>query len=116
MTIVDVVDVDAAGGDVGGDQHRELAGDEVGERPLPQLLAQVAVDGRGVDALGLEALHEAVGAALGADEHQGASAWLLAIAAATFTLSISWTRRNRCSISSTVTSRDATSWRTGSFW
>jgi hypothetical protein len=44
---VDVVDVDAAGGDVGGDQHRQLAGGEVGQRPLAHALAQVAVDGRG---------------------------------------------------------------------
>ena len=38
-----------------------------------------------------------------------------AMDAATLTLSIWWTCRNRCCISSTVGSRDSTSWRTGSF-
>ena len=47
---VDVVDVDAAGGDVGGDEHRQLAVGEVGERLLAVALAQVAVDGGGADA------------------------------------------------------------------
>ena len=69
---VDVVDVDAAGGDVGGDEHRELARREVGERPLAGALAQVAVDGAGLHALALELLDEAVGAALGAHEHHRA--------------------------------------------
>ena len=48
---VDVVDVDAAGGDVGGDEDVELAVAEVLERLLALALAQVAVDGGGLDAL-----------------------------------------------------------------
>ena len=38
------------------------------------------------------------------------------MAAATFILSIWWTRRNRWVISTTVTPSDSTSWRTGSVW
>ena len=43
---VDVVDVDAAGGDVGGDEHPGAPGGERVERPLARLLPEVAVDGR----------------------------------------------------------------------
>ena len=42
---VDVVDVDAAGGDVGGYQDPRLTAREGVERPLALRLAQVAVDG-----------------------------------------------------------------------
>ena len=49
----DVVDVDAAGGDVGGDQHVDLAGAERAQRLLARALAEVTVHGgRGETALG----------------------------------------------------------------
>ena len=64
----------------------------------------------------LERLGQPVGAPLGADEHQRAAVRRAAMAAATFTLSISWTGRKRCSISSTVTVSETTSWKTGSCW
>ena len=69
---VDVVDVDPAGGHVGGHQHVELALGEVPQGPLPGALAQVAVDGHGLDALTVELEGQAVGAPLGADEHEAA--------------------------------------------
>ena len=66
MTHVDVVDVQATGGDVGGDEHRQLAVGEVGQRLLAVRLAQVAVDRRGAHAFLLEVAGQAVGAELGA--------------------------------------------------
>ena len=48
--VADAVDVDAAGGDVGGDQDAQLAVAEVGERALALVLRLVAVDGLGGDA------------------------------------------------------------------
>ena len=49
---VDVVDVDAAGGDIGGHQHPRVTGGEAGQRALALVLVQVAVDrgGRGTRA------------------------------------------------------------------
>src|SRR6185503_6926752 len=44
------IDVDAAGGDVGGDQGADAAGLEVRQRPLALALALVAVDRGGLDA------------------------------------------------------------------
>src|SRR5260221_8196428 len=65
---VDVVDVDAAGGDVGRDEHAVLVLLEVLERLFPRRLAQVAVDrGRG-HAFALELGDELVGASLRAHE------------------------------------------------
>jgi hypothetical protein len=45
---VDVVDVDAAGRDVGGDQDAGTPRGERIESPLPLVLVTVAVDGHGV--------------------------------------------------------------------
>ena len=70
----DIVDVDAAGGDIGGDEHGGAPGLEVGERLLALRLAQAAVDGRGVHLALDELLGHAVGAVLGAGEHDGAAA------------------------------------------
>ena len=47
---VDVVHMDAAGRDVGGDQDTRVPGGERVQGPLPLVLVAVAVDGRGVDA------------------------------------------------------------------
>ena len=44
------VDVDAAGGDVGGDEHVHVAAAERGQGPLALALAAVAVDRLGPDA------------------------------------------------------------------
>ena len=70
--MADAVDVDAAGGDVGGDQGADFAGAERGERALAVVLRLVAVDGVGGDAGPGEALHHLVGAVLGAGEDQRA--------------------------------------------
>ena len=72
----DVGDVDAAGRDVGGHQHVDLAGPERAQRLLAGALAEVAVHGGG----GEPALGEVVGdplrGALGAGEDHGQAAAL----------------------------------------
>ena len=65
-----VLDVEAARRDLGGDEDRRPAGLEVVERPDPLALALVAVDrGRG-DAVACELLGEAVRAVLGPGEDE----------------------------------------------
>ena len=70
--MADAVDVDAAGGNVGGDQRADLAGAECRQHPLAVVLRLVAVNGVGGDAGPGEALHHLVGAMLGAGEDQRA--------------------------------------------
>ncbi|EWS52902.1 hypothetical protein X551_04306 [Methylibium sp. T29] len=65
-----LVDVDAARGDVGCHQHLERAALEVGQRLGARGLALVAVDRHRGDALVVQILGEAVGAVLHAAEHQ----------------------------------------------
>ena len=70
----DVVDIEAAGGDVGGDQHAVLAGLKSVERALAGVLDLVAVDRLGRDAARFESCATTlVGAVLGAGEDQRAS-------------------------------------------
>ena len=64
----DIVDIDAARGDVGGNQHVDSAIAKARERALANALALVAVDGSRGDAVLLEMLRDLVGAALGARE------------------------------------------------
>ena len=68
MTWLMAVDVDAAGRDVGGDEHAGFAGAERRERALPGALRLVAVDRLRLDALLRELLGDAVGAVLGPRE------------------------------------------------
>ena len=73
----DVLDVDAAGGDVGGDEDVDLAVAERAQRLLAGALAEVAVDrGGGEAALG-EVVGDLGGGALGAaeDDGQAAARW-----------------------------------------
>ena len=70
MTPSTPFDVQAPGRHVGGDEHGELAVGEVRQGALTVGLAQVAVDGLGLDPLLAEVLHQAVGTALGAHEEQ----------------------------------------------
>jgi hypothetical protein len=56
--VADVLDVEAAGGDVGGDEDVDLAGLEAVELADPLGLLHVAVDLAGVEAGALEALGE----------------------------------------------------------
>ena len=65
-----LLDVEAACGDIGGDEDSRSAGLEVVERPDPLALALVAVDRGGVDPVPAELLGEAVRAVLGPGEHQ----------------------------------------------
>ena len=68
----DARDVDAARGEIGGDQHAGPAAAEVVERLLAGVLRLVAVDRLGAHAAILERLGDAVGAALGAGEDDDA--------------------------------------------
>ena len=65
-----LVDVDAAGRDVGGDHHLDLARLERGERPRARVLALVSVQGDRADAVGVQRADHLVGAVLGPREHQ----------------------------------------------
>jgi len=49
----DAVDVDAAAGDVGGDQHGNFVVGEIGQGTLAGVLAFVAVNRLGSDAAGV---------------------------------------------------------------
>ena len=70
---VDGVDVDAAGRNVGRDQHGDGAGDEGREHALTLVLRQTAVDGSRAQALALEQPHHAVGPMRRAHEHDRAT-------------------------------------------
>jgi alpha-glucosidase len=70
---VDVVDVDAAGGDVGGDQDPRIAGGEPVQGPLALVLVAVPVDRGGADPGPAQLLGQPVGAVLGPHEEQRAS-------------------------------------------
>ena len=61
-------DVDAAGGDIGGDQHAVLAAFEAADGGGPLALRAIAMDGDAGDALGRKGGGEAIGAVLGAGE------------------------------------------------
>src|SRR5690606_7850653 len=65
----DVVDVDAAGGDVGRHEHVDLAVAEGPQRLLARALAEVAVDGGGGEASLGELVGDLGRRALGAREH-----------------------------------------------
>ena len=62
----DVVDVDAAGGDVGGDQDADLAGGELGQVAVTGVLREVAVQVDGGDAGVGQGLGQLAGVVLGA--------------------------------------------------
>ena len=68
----DVVDMDAAGGDVGGDEHHGTALGERGEVAGTHVLSEVAVHLDGRHTAGVELLGERLGPVLGAGEHDGA--------------------------------------------
>ena len=70
----DVVDVDPAGRDVGGDERVDVTGRELSEGAVALVLGLVAVHRHRLDALLDQALDQAVGAVLGADEDQRAAA------------------------------------------
>ena len=66
--VADPLDVEAAGGDVGGDEDVELAGLELVDGPLALRLRHVAVDRGGGEAAGPQLLGQRLGLVLGADE------------------------------------------------
>jgi len=73
----DVLHVDAASGDVGGDEDAILPPLEAGEGRGALRLRAVAMNHGGVDALAVEALGDAFGAALGARENKAAAAFIV---------------------------------------
>jgi hypothetical protein len=70
--MADVVDIDAARGDVGRHQHASAAVAEIQQGALPRGLRLVAVNGLDAEAAPREMLGNAVGAMLGAGEHEDA--------------------------------------------
>jgi hypothetical protein len=66
------VDIDAAGGNVGGDKHPGLAVAKAGERSFALRLGFVAVDGGRLDAGTDQVTHNTVGAMLGSGKYQHA--------------------------------------------
>ena len=66
---VEVVDVDAAGGDVGGHQHGDVPGLELGQGPGALRLGLAAVQGRGPDPAVQQVLGQPVDGVLGVQEH-----------------------------------------------
>ena len=75
MTCVTSIDVDAAGGDVGGHQHVDLAGPERAQRLLAGALTEVAVHGGDREAALGELVGDRLRGALGAGEdHRQAAA------------------------------------------
>ncbi|MCY1432378.1 hypothetical protein D9M71_483720 [compost metagenome] len=65
-----LVDIQAAGGDIGGNHDPHGTGLEVGQGLGARVLALVAVDRGGGQAVLFQVLGQAVGAVLGAGEHQ----------------------------------------------
>ena len=89
----DVLDVDAAGGDIGGHEHAHLALAELGHRLLARDLRHVAVQRRGREpALG-EVVGHALRLALGAGEADGDpefSDWRMRASISTLSRSCTW--------------------------
>jgi len=73
----DVLNVDAASGDVGGHEHAILPALEPGEGRSALRLRAVAMNHGCVDALAVEALGDAFGTALGARENKAAAAFVV---------------------------------------
>jgi hypothetical protein len=73
----DALDVQAAGGDIGRDEHRNLAAGESFEQAQTLFLRYVTRQDRGGVAVALEEAPDPVGLALGVDEHDHArlSSW-----------------------------------------
>ncbi len=69
----DIIDIDAACGDIGGDEDGRAPGLEVGESALAHVLPLIAVDGLGGDSIAEESLDDLVGPVLGAGEDEGAA-------------------------------------------
>ena len=64
----DVIHMNAARGDVGGDQHSRTPLLEVAQRRVPLGLAAVAVNHAGIESIANQFLSQPLGAALGAGE------------------------------------------------
>jgi hypothetical protein len=89
----DAGDVQAAGRDVGGHQHVDLAGAERAQRPLAGALAQVTVHGGDREAAEVEVLGDPVGGALGArEDHRQAAVRACRMRATISSLFSGWVR------------------------
>lgn len=109
-----LVDIQAAGGDVGRHQDAHVVGLEVGQRLGPRVLALVAMDRGGRQAVLGQVLGETVGAVLGTGEDQhlfpGADGHQVRQQGA---LRGAGRRNTRCSMRSTVVFGGVTSMRSG---
>ena len=65
-----LIDIQTARGDIGGDQDSYRAALEVGQRPGACALGLVAVDGGSAQTVSLELLGQSIGAMLRACKHQ----------------------------------------------
>src|SRR5438132_134857 len=68
--VADVLDVQSARGEVGGDEHFNVAAPELVQRPLPLTLREIAVDRRDLLPAPLQVVVELVHAALCVTEHE----------------------------------------------
>src|SRR5205823_8346230 len=66
----DVVEVEPARGDVGGDERLDLAALEAGECPFAGVLGHISVHSYGLHVLSDELVHEPIGSPLRACEHE----------------------------------------------
>ncbi len=68
----DAVDIDAAGGDIGGDQQFDAAALQIAKGALTGILRFVAMDDGGLEAILLQVFGHTIGAMLGTGEEQRA--------------------------------------------
>ena len=69
--VAQLLDIDAPGGDIGGDQHRNFVFLKLLQGGLPGRLGFIPMDGQRRDTLPGQLLDHPVGAVLGAGKHQG---------------------------------------------
>ena len=72
----DILNVEAAGSDIGGDQNVGFAGAEVLQSALSRLLVEISVQRTGVETAIRELFGQTVGGALGFGEDDGSAAAL----------------------------------------
>ena len=66
----DPIHIDAAGGDIGRDQHPHGAGLEILQRAQPLILGTIGMNGAGFDSAALQPARDLVSAVLGPSEHE----------------------------------------------
>ena len=74
----DPIHIDAAGGDVGGDQHTDGARFEILQRTEPLVLGTIRMDGSRFDSAAFETASDLVGAVLGPGKNKNSVELLIA--------------------------------------